>query len=312
MRLPRANASALVAAAVFAFQPAVVYDSAVWSQTDSAATLAMLLALFFVAHGRTKLGFAVWAAGFLIKPHPIIILPLLLYLTWRRNARSLLPGVATVAGVWLVGLAPWLLHGEAGNLVRVYRSLFETDYQRLSAGAWNLWWFVDVTVHPQPDETVFAFVTYRMLGLLFTIAAGFLAVFYLHARANLRGILIAAAYLAFAFFLLPVSTHDRYLYPFFVFMLPVAVVEKRWRPLYVGASVAFFFNLAVVAPPVRAFSGRWINSPFGIGIASLNCLLFGLFTLEIARVALPSIRALLRRSSEGARAAFGGVPDEAR
>jgi len=312
MRLPRVRAMALGAAAVVALQPAVLYDSAVWSQTDSAVTLAMLLALFFAARGRTKLAFGVWAAGFLIKPHPIIILPVLLYLTWRRNARALFPGLATVAGVWLVGLGPWLLHGDAGQLVRVYRCLFDADYQRLSAEAWNAWWFADVTLHPKPDQAVFSFVTYRMLGYLLTVSAGFLGLVYLHARANLRGALLVAAYLAFAFYLLPVSTHDRYLYPFLAFMLPVAVAEKRWRALYAVASVAFFFNLAVVAPPVHAFSGRWIGSPFTIGVAALNCALFGAFTAEIARVALPSPRALLRRSPRRARATVGGLPDEVR
>ncbi len=312
MRLPHVRAMALGAAAVVAFQPAVLYDSAVWSQTDSAVTLAMLLALFFAARGRTKLAFGVWAAGFLIKPHPIIILPVLLYLTWRRNARALLPGLATVAGVWLLGLGPWLLHGDAGQLVRVYRGLFIADYQRLSAEAWNAWWFADLTLHPKPDQAVFGFVTYRMLGYLLTISAGFLALLYLHARANLRGALIAAAYLAFAFYLLPVSTHDRYLYPFFAFMLPVAVAEKRWRALYAVASLTFLFNLTVVAPPVHAFSGRWIGSPFTIGVAALNCALFGAFTVEIARVALPSTRALLRRSQRRARATVGGLPDEVR
>ena len=44
---------------------------------------------------------------------------------------------ATVAGVWLVGLSPWLLHGDAALLLHVYRGLFAADYDRLSSGAWN-------------------------------------------------------------------------------------------------------------------------------------------------------------------------------
>lgn len=312
LRLQRARVLALGAAVVVAFQPAVLYDSAAWAQTDSAVTLAMLLALFFVARGRTSLGFGIWAAGFLIKPHPIIILPLLLYLAWRQNAKSLLPGLAASAAVGLIGLGPWLLHGDGGELVRIYRGLFSADYERLSAEAWNAWWFADLALHPKPDQTVFSFVTYRMLGYLLTVSAGFLTLFYLHARANLRGALVAAAYLAFAFYLLPVSTHDRYLYPFFAFLLPVAIIEKQWRVLYVLASVTFFFNLTVVAPPIHAFSGRWTGSPFTIGVAALNCALFVLFTLEIARVALPSLYALLRRRSQGVRAVFRGLPHEVR
>ena len=312
LRLRRAETLALASAAIIAVQPAVLYDSAVWSQTDSAITLAMLLALFFVARGRTNVGFGVWAAGFLIKPHPIIILPVLLYLAWRQNAKSLLPSAATVAGVWLVGLSPWLLHGDAARLLHVYRGLFVADYERLSAAAWNAWWFLDLTVHPKPDDAVIGFATYRMIGLLLTVSAGSISLFYLHARPNLRGALIAAAYLAFTFYLLPVSTHDRYLYPFFAFMLPVAVAERRWRVLYTGASATFFLNLVVVAPPIHAFSGRWDTSPFTALVAAVNCGLFAFFTVEVVRVALPSMRALAQRSSEEARAMLRGMAGEAR
>jgi Gpi18-like mannosyltransferase len=310
LRLARSDALALIAAAVIAVQPAVLYDSAVWAQTDSAVTLAMLLSLFFVVRGRTKFGFGTWAAGFLIKPHPIVILPLLIYLAWRQGPRALRSGVVTVAAVWLVGLGPWLLHGDALNIMRVYRSLFEADYSRLSASAWNLWWFFDLSLHPQPDQAVFAFITYRTLGLVLTVSAGFLALFYLHARPNLRGALLAAAYLSFAFYLLPISTHDRYLYPFLAFMLPVAIAEPRWRVLYGLASTTFFFNLVVVAPPIADFAGRWTGSPFTVGVAALNCLLFALFTLAIVPVAAPSMRMLLRRGSDGARAVLRGPAGE--
>jgi Gpi18-like mannosyltransferase len=311
LRLRRSQALALGAAAVIAFQPAVLYDSAVWSQTDSAVTLAMLLSLFFVVRGRTMLGFGTWAAGFLIKPHPIIILPLLLYLAWRQGRTALSQGLLTVVAVWLVGLGPWLLHGDALNILRVYRSLFEANYDKLSASAWNLWWFEDVALHPKPDQSILPFITYRTVGLVLTIAAGFLALFYLHARPNLRGALVAAAYLSFAFYLLPISTHERYLYPFLAFMLPVAVAEARWRPLYATVSVAFFFNLAVVAPPIQDFAGRWVGSPFTVAVAALNCALFALFTIAVVPVALPSIRAFLYRSSEGVRAVFRGLAGEA-
>ncbi|MGA2284980.1 MAG: glycosyltransferase 87 family protein [Dehalococcoidia bacterium] len=311
LRLPRSNVLALIAAAVMAVQPAVLYDSAVWSQTDSAVTLAMLLALFFVARGNIKLGFGIWGVGFLIKPHPIVILPLLIYLAWRQSPRALRSGVVTVAAVWLIGLGPWLVHGDLLNILRVYRGLFEADYDRLSASAWNLWWFADLSLHPHPDQGIIPFITYRTIGLVLTVSAGFLALFYLHARPNLRGALVAAAYLSFAFYLLPISTHDRYLYPFLAFMLPIAVAEPRWRALYGLASVAFFFNLAVVAPPIADFAGRWTGSPFTIAVAALNCLLFALFTVALVPIAAQSARTLLLRGRAGARAALRGAAGEA-
>ena len=225
-----ANSLALGAAAIIAFQPAVLYDSAVWAQTDSAVTLAMLLSLFFVARGRTALGFGTWTAGFLIKPHPIIVLPLLLYLAWRQSAKSLASGIGASLAMGLLAVAPWLLHGDGGDIFRIYHRLFGTDYTQLSANAWNAWWFFDLTSHPLPAQSAFGFVTFRMLGLLFTASAGFLALLYLRERANLRGALVAAAYLAFAFYLLPVSTHDRYLYPFFALLLPLSNGREALAP----------------------------------------------------------------------------------
>jgi dolichyl-phosphate-mannose-protein mannosyltransferase len=310
LRVRHSKALALGAAAVVAFQPAIIYDSAVWAQTDSAVTLAMILSLFFVARGRTALGFGVWAIGFLIKPHPIIVLPLLLYLAWRQGAKSLLTGVATGATVGLIALAPWLFHGDGPDIIRIYHGLFAADYNRLSAQAWNLWWFFDITSHLQPAQSLVGFVTFRMAGLLLTACAGLLALLYLRARTNLRGTLVAAAYLAFAFYILPVSTHERYLYPFFAFLLPLVMIEKRWRPLYVMASIAFFLNLAVVAPPIHSFSGRWIGSPFTIGVAALNCLLFAMFTLEMVRVAMPSLRLTVQRRRQWLREMFGKLPQE--
>lgn len=300
MRLARAESLALLAAGVFAVQPAVLYDSAVWSQTDSAVTLAMLLSVFLVARGRSELGFGVWAVGFLIKPHPVIVLPLLVYLAWRNGIKPFARSFAVVAGVWAVALSPWVLHGDLGRILHVYGGLFGANYERLSANAWNFWWFFDLALHAKPDQAVFAFVTYRMLGLALTVSAGVLALLYLHARPTLAGALAAAAYLAFAFYLLPISTHDRYLYPFLALLLPLVVAESRWRWLYAVVSVTFFFNLAVVGPPIYAFSGRWVESPFTVAVAAVNCLVFALLSLMVGRVAVPTARALARRGWSGA------------
>ena len=311
LRASNGKTLALVAAAVIALQPAVLYDSAVWSQTDSAVTLAMLLALFLVARGRIGWGFAVWAAGFLVKPHPVIVLPLLLYMAWRKGGKKPVVGAVTILLVVSMGLLPWLLHGDAGNLLRVYHSLAGADYERLSASAWNLWWFFDITSQPKPEQVAFAFLTYRMIGLLLSAGAGLLALLYLRARQSLEGALVSAAYLAFAFYMLPVSTHERYLYPFLALLLPVAVVRARWRALFGAASLAFFVYLFVVAPPMESYAGRWVDSPLSVAVASLNCLLFALFTGALATVALPSAAALalpkLRRKALDATATPVGV-----
>ena len=57
---------ALVAAAVIAFQPGVLYDGAVWAQTDSIITTAMLGSLVLASRNRPFGAGSVWALGLMV------------------------------------------------------------------------------------------------------------------------------------------------------------------------------------------------------------------------------------------------------
>src|SRR5581483_10145246 len=149
----RAERYGLVAAAVVALHPAVAYASAVWAQTDSAVAAAMLGSVVLAERGRPGWSGAVWALGFMVKPHPIVVAPVLAMLVLRRSGMTgALRGASAAAAVVLAILAPWLAHGEAGRIAHVYRAVATADYGRLSSAAWNLWWPLDVARRPLPDD----------------------------------------------------------------------------------------------------------------------------------------------------------------
>lgn len=271
----------LVAAAVIAFQPAVVYDSAVWAQTDSAITAAMLGAILLAHAARPAQAGASYALGLAVKPHPVIVGPLLLLALLRSGGvRAAVLAAAGVVVVTAMVLGPWIAHGDLGRIIDVYEVLFTKERARLSELAWNFWWILDYRGDPRPGSDVASlpFVTYTGLGLALSATAAALAFAYAAARRGLHGMLIAAAYQAFAFHALPISSHERYLYPFLAFLLPVAVLDRRWLWLYVPVSTTFFLNLIVVAPPVREFMDRWVYSLFGVYVAGVNTALFAAFT----------------------------------
>ncbi len=276
--------AALTAAALFAFQPAVLYDSAIWAQTDAGVTAAMLGSLVLAASRRPWLGWLVWTLGFLIKPHPVIMLPILVVVTVRAHGWCGAARASTaVPLVVAIVLGPWIAHGDLGRILDTYHRLFTADYERLSSSAWNLWWFVDVASHPHPEDDVGgAWLTYRMLGLALSAMAGGLAVLAAARLSLLRGALLGAAYASCAFYVLPISTHERYLYPFLALMLPVVVVERRWLWLYIPLSATLVLNLIVVAPPISAWTDRWIESPFSLAVAACNVTLFCVFTMALA------------------------------
>ena len=130
-------------------------------------------------------------------------------------------------------------------------------------------------------------------------AAAALAAGYTSARRDLHGLLVAGAYLAFAFYMLPMSIHERYLFPVLALLLPVAIIDRRWMCLYVPASLALFANMFVIAPPVQAWSGRWVDAPFIPLVAAANVAMFAAYTVVVARVAggeLPAAASFVRHS----------------
>lgn len=274
----RADWYALVASVVVALHPAVVYDSAVWAQTDSAVAAAMLASVVLAARGRPGWAGAVWALGFMVKPHPIVVAPVVAALVLRRDG---LAGALRSAGaavvVALLVLTPWLVHGEAGRIAHVYRAVATADYGRLSSAAWNLWWPLDVARQPLPEDAplgALPWLTYRTIGTLLSGAAALPAIALVWRAPRLREALIAASYLVLAFYMLPISTHERYMFPLLALLLPVALRERRWRTLYCALSVTFTLNLLVSAPPVEAFRGRWVESPLSVAVACVNIALF--------------------------------------
>jgi hypothetical protein len=293
---------ALTATAVIAFQPAILYDGAVWAQVDAAMSGAMLLALLLAARDRPGTAWAVWGLALLIKPQPVQLLPVLAVLTLRTSGGwGLLRGAGGVATVTGLVLGPWILHGDAGRLATAYGGLMGSNYGRLSVSAWNIWWLADRFGGAAPGDTVGLLtpLTYRALGILMLFSAGVIAAAYLWARTDLRRALIAGSYMAIAFYTLPTSMHERYMLPLLALMLPVAVIERRWLWLYVPASATIYLNMYVIAPSVSAWSGRWVTAPFVWGVASLNVAMFIAISAIVAsgaRAVLPELRSLIRNS----------------
>jgi hypothetical protein len=292
---PHATYVPLAAAAIIALHPASLYDGALWGQTDALTAAAMLGSLLLLFQQRPVEAGFVWGAGFVMKPQPIVIAPLLAAIAfdrgdWRTLARMTVGGLA--AGTLLT--LPWILHGDLRRIGGIYKSLVYEDLGRLSGNSWNLWWIPDVAGDPRPDDALLGPLTYRRAGTLLQGAATILAVWYAWSKPSLRRALVASAYSTFAFYMLSVSSHDRYLYPLFALLLPVLIMERRWLLLYAPLSVTFVVSLVISAPPVEGWAHNWLESPLTLAGASLNLSLFAVFTALIVRGISPSeLRAML-------------------
>ena len=285
------DALGLASAAIFALSPAVIYDSAVWAQSESVITFFMLAAILALAKGRVGPAWALWAIGFVIKPQPIVIVPALVAFTfWRFGWSGLARAALGTAAGGFGMLAYLLVTGNGPYIWDVYQTLFNTHDQHISINAWNLWWIgqqanglraSDALLSIGPVNLTVEATSFLLLGLS-TLAA----LAYLHVRRDLVGLLIACGMLAFAFYLFPISTHERYLYPFFAFLAPLLLLQPRWLILYMPLSAIFFLNIYFASPSDPDMSKALLNSDFGFVMSALNVAFFVVTTAALLVVAV--------------------------
>jgi Gpi18-like mannosyltransferase len=283
---PGAERMALIVAALYLFNPVTWYDSALWGQVDSVGTLVALAGLALLIEGHSEGASAVIVLAALVKPqYGVVLLPILGAVLLRRHLLRPGSGPQMAGGpAWLrrwaaqeVGVWRLLSSAAAAALVLfIVITPFDLDvfklakligtagatYPWLSVNAYNPWALVG-----SGGGQGFAFAglgrwasdTVPLLGSLpgvivgtFLLAAAFLlGIGQLLRRADRRSILLAAAYLSLAFFLLPTRVHERYLFPIFVFLPLLGVFERRMLAVTVLAALSAFLNLhGVLTTPI--------------------------------------------------------------
>jgi hypothetical protein len=281
------------AALAFGLAPATVYDSMWWSQIDSVITLTSLGALMLAWRGNAGWAWALWTVGFLFKPQPIVLLPVLVMVTqWRFGWRATARGAAAAAAVALLALAPFLLHGDAARIVDVYERLFAQGPIDLVQGAWNGWSILDARAgDPVPADALATFggveLTYARLSLALSALAAVVVAAYLRRHLTPEGMLLAAAAMTFTFYMVPTSTHERYLYGAFAFAAPLLVLSPRLIPGYTLLAATFFLNLLAINPPNADGVWQWHGTDFAVAVAGLHLALYCACMAWLAAAALP-------------------------
>ena len=264
----------LLAAALWALNPAVIYVSAFWAQVDSIHTLWMLAALLAALGRRWGWSGVLMALALLTKLHAVVLLPLLFVLALRHSWRALAGGALGLGGTLALGLLPFALNGMLDRVLLVYFGAVGF-YPKLSVNAFNGWFLVQ-TLSVQwlgreilDTARVIGPVTLRWVGL--ALLGGYTAVLlgllwprlepgrraldgqttavrpWLPAQARLL-VFFAAGLLVFGFFSLATEMHERYGLPALAFLaLPAAFWRRALWP-YLLLTVVFSLNLLRVLP----------------------------------------------------------------
>jgi Gpi18-like mannosyltransferase len=263
---------ALAATALYTFNPAVIYDAAVWGQYDAIYTFFLVLSLMLALKSKPKLSAAVFALGILTKPQGIALLPLVAFLIYKKNGlKELLLSIVTFAATFFVVILPFIWGGSPISfLTKIYFGAYN-GYKYTSINAFNLWGLISGMWVPDGNLYIvgwvlfgaFAVFTIYLLNKRFKTSNDFIAIY-------------VAFMLLFAFFMLPTRIHERYLFPAVSAMALMVPFIKRARAIYGVLTVTFLVNEAYVLYKLNlAYPGapNLTGDPLVLAVSAINLLM---------------------------------------
>ena len=266
--------------ALYLFNPAVWYVSALWGQTDAVYTLPLVAGVIALERGRLVPAWVAYALALATKPQSLALAPVLVAGTLARRG---LRGLATGAGAALLvalGLAlPWLLAGNLADAASAYTHVQASPW--LDVSGYNLWYLLyggQVRGVPFGAHLRGVPVSDQVAGLALFAALAGLTFLITWRRAGNEA--LAAAVLCLAMYVLLAQVRERYLFPVPALLL-LAAAQRAPRPAraateaarsprfrmpglwwaYGLLSLTFLFNLVTIAPFTTALGQNLIVTP---------------------------------------------------
>ena len=259
----------------YAFNPAAVFNSAVWGQVDSLTALLVIVSIWSLINRKISLSFGFAAIAVFVKFQAVVLIPILFigafFLEKERGIREAFKGGAIAS---LVMMLPFFWVNRAESVISVAFSAVGR-YPYISLNAHNLWWLVGGTSSPSISDARRignAVLSYHDIGMIIFIFATMLIMWRLWR--DLRrtppedpapALFLAATLEMMAFYLFPTQMHERYIVPAIITMAALCI----WKPgawwLYVTLSLGVFISLATTLKSAYPSGLGTFNEAFPAG-----------------------------------------------
>ena len=252
---------ALFASALFLFNPIVIYNSAVWGQTDALDNVFFYASLFLFFNKRYFFSLVAFFLSLYIKISLLPLLPLLLLLILKETKYAFGKLLIYLAGATIIifiitlplSLTPWtwlstfFSHDAGGELPYIanyafnfWTVLYNPDSFNLVPKSTAVVWSLPLSVWGEILFGLFylplciAVIRQKKIEMSFVFAMMLLA--------------------AFGLYMFFPRMHQRYLYPVFPLLgtyIGYVGLQKKWYIPYVLLAVVNFINLYVVWYPIN-------------------------------------------------------------
>jgi hypothetical protein len=265
---------AIIIMMLFALNPALIFDTVVWGQSDSIVALPMIAAAILILTGRYRLGWSAAAIAILAKPQAIAFTPPLgLWTLFNAGVGECGWSAGAFFGTVAIGIMPYQLGHSWDWIINVYKDL-GTRFSEASVGAFNFMGLAGGMGTPDTDK-IFGGVSYSALGLSLTCAVYLIASYLIWRARSAGGAMLAIFVALFGFFMFAPRMHERYLYYPIVFLIPIALESGFLTSIFAVVSATFLFNLVYIKH-LSDTSSHFPDHPNAalIAAASINLAVF--------------------------------------
>lgn len=235
---------ALLGSLLYLANPALVFNSSIWGQIDGVFTFFLVLSAYYLLEKKDTLKSNIsFSLAILIKPQSLALLPIIVKKNLDNNTYlNAIKKLAIIPIILIILSFPFFINDpflglinlgiKAGN-VYPYNSLFAFNF-------WSLFGFW------QNDSRVWLNLSYQTWGfILYGLALSLLLIPLFIKKIKDQFFYFSSALSFLIFYLFLTRIHERYIFPFFAFLLIAALIKKSkvLLGIYVITSLIHLANL---------------------------------------------------------------------
>jgi len=251
---------AACAALLYALNPAIIINSAVWGQVDSIHTLLLVISIYLISQRKMLPSVLIFSLSIVVKPQSFMLSPIYLFVFFKfvfgegvlefnikRLGKLAGYGLICFAVIGLM-LAPFI---DFTNLperfldIAVFRQYADTftTYPFITHNAYNLYSLLGLNTGHVDSIAIWG-ISYNTLGTFFLVIITLFSFYLLYKKNDTGNVFFVGAMLVISTFVLSVRMHERYGFPALAMLLLAYVTtkDKRILYLYLGFSASFFLN----------------------------------------------------------------------
>ncbi len=242
---------AIIAMSLYFFNLGVIYNTAIWGQIDSVYACFIFFSLLMLMHRHYVLSTVFFTLGILTKVQAIVIFPILAIVIFKElvikkfDFKKLFSIIFSTALIVFIVFIPFLYGGVYSNVIATIEGSVG-KFAHVTMNAYNPWYLLSPGVPARSDFDSIWGMSFLYIGSRLFILYCILVMYQLIKSKHESDASLAAAGVAFAFFMLPTEIHERYLFPFFA-LLSFAIFDKRkYLFCYVAITFTFLLNLMMI------------------------------------------------------------------